>query len=85
MSHLHHLSVDVEAGVTQLSDLLGQQLHPLCGVTEDDGLVDLKLWVEEKKIKIKKLKTSHPPFGRFQKQKRFGLSFYDALPWRRVC
>lgn len=48
MSHLHHLSVDVEAGVTQLSDLLGQQLHPLCGVTEDDGLVDLKLWVEEK-------------------------------------
>lgn len=34
--YLHHLSVDVEAGVAQLRDLLGQQLHPLSGVTEDD-------------------------------------------------
>jgi len=42
-SHLHHLGVDVEAGVAQLSDLLGQELHPLSGVTEDDRLVDLKL------------------------------------------
>lgn len=40
---LHHFGVDVEAGVTQLSDLLGQELHPLGGVTEDDRLVDLKL------------------------------------------
>lgn len=41
--HLHHLGMDVEAGVAQLSDLLGQELHPLSGVTEDNGLVDLKL------------------------------------------
>lgn len=34
--HLHHLGMDVEAGVAQLSDLLGQELHPLSGVTEDD-------------------------------------------------
>lgn len=41
--HLHHLGMDVEAGVAQLSDLLGQELHPLSGVTEDNRLVDLKL------------------------------------------
>lgn len=35
--------MDVEAGVAQLSDLLGQELHPLSGVTEDNRLVDLKL------------------------------------------
>lgn len=35
--------MDVEAGVSQLSDLLGQKLHPLGGVTEDNRLVDLKL------------------------------------------
>lgn len=38
---LGHLRVDVVARVAQLSDLLGQQLHPLCGVAEDDALVDL--------------------------------------------
>ena len=42
--HLHHLGVDVEAGVAQLGDLLGQELHPLGGVAEDDGLVYLELW-----------------------------------------
>lgn len=47
--HLHHLGMDVEAGVAQLSDLLGQELHPLSGVTEDNGLVDLKLWRKEEK------------------------------------
>ena len=47
--HLHHLGMDVEAGVAQLSDLLGQELHPLSGVTEDNGLVDLKLWPREEK------------------------------------
>ena len=40
---LQHLGVDVEAGVSQLSDLLGQQLHPIHRVAEDDGLVDLQL------------------------------------------
>lgn len=35
-SHLHHFSVDVEARVAQLSDLLGQELHSLSRVTEDD-------------------------------------------------
>ena len=33
----------VEAGVTELSDLLGQKLDTVGRVTEDDGLVDLKL------------------------------------------
>ena len=46
---LHHLGVDVEAGVAQLGDLLGQELHPLGGVAEDDRLVDLEL--EQKKFK----------------------------------
>lgn len=40
--------MDVEAGVTQLSDLLGQELHPLGGVAEDNRLVYLKLLREEK-------------------------------------
>jgi hypothetical protein len=40
---LHHLGVDVEAGVAQLCDLLGQQLHTVHRVAEDDGLVDLQL------------------------------------------
>ena len=43
MAHLHHLGVDVEAGVAQLGDLLGQQLNSLGGVTEDNGLIDLQL------------------------------------------
>lgn len=47
--YLHHLGVDVEAGVAQLGDLLGQELHPLSGVTEDDGLVDLELEAETQK------------------------------------
>lgn len=40
---LGHLGVDVVAGVTQLSDLFGQQLHSLCRVAEDDALIDLQL------------------------------------------
>lgn len=40
---LHHLGVDVEARVAQLRDLLGQQLHAVHRVTEDDRLVDLQL------------------------------------------
>ena len=40
---LHHLGMDVEARVSQLGDLLGQQLHTIHRVAEDDGLVDLKL------------------------------------------
>ena len=35
---LGHLGVDVVAGVAQLSDLLGQELYSLCGVTEDNAL-----------------------------------------------
>ena len=38
---LVHAGVDVEARVAELSDLLGEQLHSLGRVTEDDGLVDL--------------------------------------------
>lgn len=40
---LEHFGVDVVARVAQLRDLLGQQLHTLHRVAEDDGLVDLKL------------------------------------------
>lgn len=35
--------MDVEAGVTKLGDLLGQELHSLGGVAEDDGLIYLQL------------------------------------------
>lgn len=44
---LVHLGVNVEAGVAELSDLLGKQFHSLGRVTEDDRLVDLQL--EKKK------------------------------------
>ena len=40
---LVHLGMDVVARVAQLCDFLGQQLHTLRRVAEDDGLVDLKL------------------------------------------
>jgi len=38
---LGHFGVNVVAGVTQLCDLFGQQLHSLCRVAEDNALVDL--------------------------------------------
>ena len=41
---LCHAGVDEEAGVPQLCNLLGQQLHSLHRVAKDDALVDLKLW-----------------------------------------
>lgn len=40
---LHHLGMDVKARIAKLCDLLGKEFHPLSGVTEDDGLVDLEL------------------------------------------
>ena len=40
---LHHLGVNVEAGVAKLRNLLGQQFHSIHRVAKDDGLVDLKL------------------------------------------
>mmetsp|Transcript_60649 Transcript_60649/g.136491 ORF Transcript_60649/g.136491 Transcript_60649/m.136491 type:complete len:300 (-) Transcript_60649:54-953(-) len=43
---LVHARVDEEAGVAQLCDLLGQELHARHGVAEDDGLVDLQLGEE---------------------------------------
>jgi len=39
---LGHLGVDVVAGVAELSDLFGQQLHSLGRVAENDALVDLQ-------------------------------------------
>ena len=44
---LDHSGVDEEAGVAQLGDLLGQQLHTLNRVAEDDALVDLELRTHE--------------------------------------
>ena len=40
---LEHLGVRVETGVAEFSDLLRQELDSVCGVAEDDGLVDLQL------------------------------------------
>ena len=45
---LGHSGVDEEAGVAQLGDLLGQQLHTLHRVAEDDALVDLELHAHTK-------------------------------------
>ena len=40
---LLHLGVDVEAGVAELGDLLGEQLDAVHAVAEDDALVDVQL------------------------------------------
>ena len=40
---LEHFGMDVETGVAQLCDFLGQQLHTVHRVAEDNGLIDLKL------------------------------------------
>ena len=45
---LVHLGMNIEAGIAQLSDLLGQQLHTLGGITEDNRLVDLQLIERER-------------------------------------
>ena len=44
---LLHAGVDVVARVAQLGDLLGQQLHALHRVAEDDRLVDAQLKYED--------------------------------------
>ena len=38
---LLHAGMNVEAGVAELLDLVGKQLHPLGRVAEYDGLVDI--------------------------------------------
>ena len=43
---LLHLGVNVEAGITEFRDFLGQQLDALGGIAEDDRLVDLQLGEE---------------------------------------
>eukprot|EP00598_Pedospumella_elongata_P012220 CAMPEP_0185012080 /NCGR_PEP_ID=MMETSP1098-20130426/98114_2 /TAXON_ID=89044 /ORGANISM="Spumella elongata, Strain CCAP 955/1" /LENGTH=384 /DNA_ID=CAMNT_0027541129 /DNA_START=1898 /DNA_END=3052 /DNA_ORIENTATION=- len=40
---LLHLGVNVKAGVAELGDLLGQELHAVHAVAEDDALVDVEL------------------------------------------
>jgi hypothetical protein len=42
---LEHLGVRIEARVAELGDLLGEELDPVRRVAEDDGLVDLELWL----------------------------------------
>ena len=37
-TYLSHFSVDVVTRVPELCDLLGQQLHSLCRVAENDAL-----------------------------------------------
>ena len=39
---LSHLGVNVVAGVAKFRDFLGQKLHPLCGIAENDALNDKK-------------------------------------------
>lgn len=46
---LKHASVRVEARVAQLSDLFREQLHTVCRIAENDGLVDLELREESVK------------------------------------
>lgn len=40
---LGHAGMDVEAAVSEFGDLLCKQLDSVCGVAEDNGLVDLEL------------------------------------------
>lgn len=43
---LQHLGVGVETGVSKFGDLLRKQLHSVCGIAENDGLVDLEFGEE---------------------------------------
>lgn len=43
---LQHLSVRIEAGVSKFGYLLRKQLHSICGVAENDGLIDLEFGEE---------------------------------------
>lgn len=43
---LQHLGVRVEAGVSEFGNFLGKKLHSICGVAENDGLVDLEFGEE---------------------------------------
>lgn len=43
---LQHLRVRVEAGVAKFGDLFRKQLHSVCGVAKNDGLVDLEFGEE---------------------------------------
>ena len=43
---LKHFGVRIEAGVAELGDFLCQKFHPIGGIAEDDGLVDLQLGKE---------------------------------------
>ena len=40
---LKHFCVRVEAGISELGDLLCEELDAVGGIAEDDGLVDLEL------------------------------------------
>ena len=40
---LKHLGMDVEAGVAQLCNFLGQEFHSIDGVAENNGLVNAQL------------------------------------------
>ena len=39
---LQHLGVRIKAGIAKFGDFLRKQLHSVCGVAENDGLIDLK-------------------------------------------
>lgn len=43
---LQHLCVRVETRIAQLSNFLGQQLDPVGGVAENDGLINVELSTE---------------------------------------
>lgn len=43
---LQHLGMRVKAGVSKFGDLFCEQLHTVCGVAENDGLVYLQLGEE---------------------------------------
>ena len=43
---LQHLGMRIETGVSKFGDFLRKQLHTICGVAENDGLVDLQFGKE---------------------------------------
>ena len=43
---LKHLGVRIEARITEFCNFLCQKFHSICGITENDGLIDLELGEE---------------------------------------
>ena len=40
---LHHSGMNVKTRISKFSNFTSQQLNSACGITKDDGLIDLQL------------------------------------------